>query len=43
LGVLRQRAIGVVVFVFCATNLREHREQARGGFDVVGFVLGVVG
>ena len=32
--------IGVVVFVFCATNLREHREQARGGFDVVGFVLG---
>src|ERR1017187_7641103 len=25
--------VGVVVFVFCAINLREHREQPHGGFD----------
>jgi MFS family permease len=32
--------VGVVVFVFCAANLREHREPARGSFDFVGFALG---
>jgi EmrB/QacA subfamily drug resistance transporter len=32
--------VGLVVFVFCATNLREHREHDRGRFDLVGFVLG---
>jgi len=32
--------IGVLVLAFCSVNLREHREQRRGRFDVVGFVLG---
>ena len=32
--------VGVVVFMFCAANLQEHREQARGSFDIVGFLLG---
>ena len=32
--------VGVVVFVFCAINLREHREQPLGGFDGRGFALG---
>ena len=32
--------VGVAVFVFCAVNLEEYREHARGRFDLIGFVLG---
>ena len=32
--------IGVVVFAFCAVTLSEHREHARGRFDLSGFLLG---
>ena len=30
--------IGVLVFVFCAVTLVEHREAARGRFDLGGFM-----
>lgn len=32
--------VGVVVFGFCAVTLAEHKEHARGRFDVLGFALG---
>jgi EmrB/QacA subfamily drug resistance transporter len=32
--------IGLAVFAFCAVNLEEYREHARGRFDLTGFVLG---
>ncbi len=32
--------VGIIVFVFCAMNLREHRANPRGRFDMVGFMLG---
>ena len=32
--------IGVLVFAFCAVTLVEHREAARGRFDLGGFMLG---
>jgi EmrB/QacA subfamily drug resistance transporter len=32
--------VGILVFVFCAMNLSEHREHARGRFDLIGFALG---
>jgi EmrB/QacA subfamily drug resistance transporter len=32
--------VGVVLFAFCAVALVEHREGARGRFDLVGFLLG---
>jgi EmrB/QacA subfamily drug resistance transporter len=32
--------IGVLVFAFFAVTLVEHREATRGGFDLVGFLLG---
>jgi EmrB/QacA subfamily drug resistance transporter len=35
--------VGIVVSVFCAANLPEHREQVRGGFDAAGFALGGAG
>ena len=32
--------VGILVFAFCAVNLSEHREHARGRFDLIGFALG---